>query len=158
MQARYFLADCKRAVLAIGIVLGAGAVAAPAMGANAMDPDAEKVLRSMAAFMGGLGAFSANAEVDNEVIDLSGQKLLLTSTASVLAERPGKLRMTRHGTFANIELIFDGKVVTIHGKKLNAYAQYASFGTIDDAIRTLSFETGFDAPGADLFLPTRILA
>jgi len=120
------------------------------MGADSVAPDADKILRSMSTYLGGLSAFSATADVDNEIIDMAGQKLQLSSSASVLVERPAKLYASRHGAFANLEVIFNGKVVTINGKGLNVYAQFDSPGSIDDAIATLRFETGLDAPGADL--------
>jgi len=148
---RHAAARFGRAVLASGIVLGAVAMAGPAIATDAVDPDADRVLRSMTAFLGGLPAFSAQADVDQEVIDITGQKFQLSSSASVLAQRPDKLYLTRHGAFVDVELIFDGKVVTINGKKLNIYAQFPSAGTIDDAINTTRFETGLDVSAADLF-------
>jgi len=51
---------------------------------------------------------------------------------------------------ANLDFIFDGKTLTLHGKNLNVYAQIEVPGTIDDAIRAYELETGIPAPGADL--------
>ena len=147
---RTLRATAAGAVLAAGVTMGASFVAGPAMGAETVDPDADKILRSMSTYLGGLSTFSATADVDNEIIDMAGQKLQLSSSASVLVERPGKLHATRRGPLADVEVIYDGKVVTINGKGLNVYAQFDSPGTIDDAIATVRFETGLDAPGADL--------
>jgi len=137
-------------VLLVGFALGAGFRVGPAMGGETVDPDADRILQSMSTYLGALTKFSATADVDSEIIDMNGQKLQLSSSASVLVERPNKLYATRRGPVADVEVLFDGKVVTIHGKGLDVYAQFDSPGTIDDAIATLGFETGLDAPGADL--------
>jgi len=56
----------------------------------------------------------------------------------------------RQGPIATAEFIFDGKILTVYGKKSNTYAQINVAGTIDDAIRAFELQTGFPAPGGDL--------
>ena len=138
-------------VLIAGIVL-IGFLSRQAMGADRMDPEADKILRSMSTFLGGLSAFSAKADIDNEIIDLDGQKLQLSSSAGIVLERPGNLYVNRQGAVAHMEFIFDGKVLTLFGRNLNVYFQMDSPGTTDTAIETLHHGIGLDAPGADLFL------
>jgi hypothetical protein len=104
----------------------------------------------MSTYLGGLPAFSANADVDSEVIDLSGQKLQFSSAVAIAAERPGRLYASRQGAVADMEIIFNGKTLTLFGKGLNIYTQIENPGTIDDAINALRDEIGLDAPGADL--------
>ena len=133
--------------LTLGLCLGAG----PAMSAGGMDPAADKILKSMSTYLGGLPAFSASADVDSEVIDLSGQKLQFSSSVAIAAERPGKLYVSRQGAIADMEIIFNGKTLTLNGKGLNVYKQMGSPGTIDDVLDTMQVEMGLDAPGADLF-------
>ena len=49
-------------------------------------------------------------------------------------------------------MTFDGKTISVHGKKANVYGQLESRGpTIDDAVEEVRAATGFDASGADLF-------
>ncbi len=133
--------------LILGLCLGAG----PAMSADGMDPAADKILKSMSTYLGGLPAFSASADVDSEVIDLAGQKLQFSSSVAIAAERPAKLYVSRQGAFADMEIIFNGKTLTLNGKGLNIYKQIESPGTIDEAIDTVQAEIGLDAPGADLW-------
>ncbi len=142
--------------LTLSLCLGAG----PAMGAEGMDPAAERILKTMSAYLGGLPAYSASADVDIEIIDLTGQKLQFSSSVAIAAQRPGKLYVSRKGAFADVEVIFDGKTLTLYGKGLNIYMQIESPGTIDDAINNLQLDIGLDAPGADLFYadPYRILS
>ena len=135
-------------ILALTIVFAAG----PAMSAEGVDPEADKILRSMSDYLNSLGAFSVNADIDSEIIDLNGQKLQLSSVSSVTVERPGKMYVTKKGMIADAEFIFDGKILTVLGKNLNVYVQYESSGAIDNSIHTLEFETGMDMPGADFLL------
>jgi hypothetical protein len=67
--------------------------------------------------------------------------------------RPDKLRVSRTGGFANIEMVFDGKTATILGKDANLYAQAAVPGTIDDLIDQMRDKLQRPVPGADLLLP-----
>jgi hypothetical protein len=122
-----------------------------AASAAEIEKDAKEILRSMSDHLGGLTSFSVDADIDNEVVDLQGQKLHLNSSAELVIERPGNLYIHRKGGAGEVELIFDGKVVTIHGIRRNQYMQIASPGNIDLALQTASIETGIDFPGADLF-------
>jgi len=133
--------------LTLGLCLGVG----PAMSADGMDPDADKILKSMSTYLGGLPAFTVSADVDSEVIDLLGQKLQFSSSVAIAAKRPGKLYMSRQGAIADMEVIFNGKTLTLNGKGLNVYKQIGIPGTIDDALDKMQVEIGLDAPGADLF-------
>ena len=133
--------------LTLGLCLGAG----PAMSADGMDPDADKILKSMSTYLGGLPALTVSADVDSEVINLSGQKLQFSSSVSIAAKRPGKLYVSRQGAIADREIIFNGKTLTLNGKGLNVYKQIGSPGTIDDALDTMRIEIGLDVPAADLF-------
>lgn len=122
-----------------------------AFSADTLSPDADKILRSMAMYMEGLSVFSVNADIDNEIIDLAGQKLQFSSAGNLVFKRPGNLYLNRKGVLANIELIFGGRILTLHGKNHNAFFQIDSPGTIDNAFETIRNKIGFDVPGADLF-------
>ncbi len=140
-----------RTFLAAGFVLALALAAAPmAADADGVDPDADKIPRSMSTHLGGLPAFSMSADIDIEIVNLDGQKLQLSASSAIVVERPGKFHITRKGMIGETEFLFDGKTLTIYVKRINAYAQLNSPGTIDDAIRTFENETGLDAPGADL--------
>lgn len=128
------------AILATGQVLAA----------KSLDPDADKILRSMSGYLSSLVAFSMIADVDNEIISSDGQKLQLSSFETVVMARPGKFHVHRKGMFGDVTFIFDGKTLTVYGKSLNSYFQREVSGTSDDAIRAVEMETGLNAPGADL--------
>ena len=117
----------------------------------AQDPDADKILKSMSSYLGELPALIANADVDTEVLDLSGQKLQFSSSVTISAKRPAKLHVSRRGAIADIEIILNDKTLTLYGKGLNIYNQIENPGSIDDALDKLRDEIGLHAPGADLF-------
>ena len=114
-----------------------------------MDPDAATVLASMSKYLGGLQSFSANYDVDIDTISDDGQKLEFSSSGGITIHRPDKLYATRQGPFADVEIVLDGKKISILGKGLNGYIQFPAT-TIDEAIDAIRDNTGFDAPGADL--------
>jgi hypothetical protein len=136
--------------LVLGIALCISLASGPVLSAEGIDPDTDEILRSMSSYLGGASAFSVNADIDFEVVDRNGQKLQLSSFATTVLKRPEKFHIQRKGMIANAEFIFDGEILTLHGKNLNVYAQIEVPGTIDDAIRSYEMETGIPAPSADL--------
>ena len=135
----------------VGVFLFISLATVPAMSADGIDPDADRILQSMSSYLGGTKAFSMNADIDFEIVAPNGQKLQLSSLATFVMERPAKFHTTRKGMIADAEFIFDGETLTLHGMNLNDYAQIQVSGTIDDAILAYELETGLPAPGADLF-------
>lgn len=136
--------------LASWVVVGLALAAGPAASAGGVDPEADKILKSMSVYLGSLPAFSTNADVDTEIIDLEGQKLQLSSSARIVIERPGKLYVRRQGVVADAELIFDGKTLTVYGEEHKVYFQKENPGTVEDLIEALDAGIGLDAPAADL--------
>jgi hypothetical protein len=149
-KSRFKTIAAWRAVLVAGVFMLISFAAGPVMSAEGIDPEADKILKSMSSYLGGTKAFSMHADIDFEIVAKSGQKLQISSFATVVIKRPDKFHAQRKGMIADAEFIFDGKTLTLHGKKLNVYAQTEVSGTIDDAIRAYEFETGLSAPGADL--------
>jgi len=133
-------------VLAAGIALWLGLAGTSAGAAPGVDPDAERILKSMSSYLGNLPAFSVLGEVDDEVVDLAGQKLQLSSSMSLAVERPSHFHAHRRGPLADVEAIFDGQTLTLNGKRHEVYAQIEAPGTIDQAVAELRTETGLDAP------------
>jgi hypothetical protein len=152
MTRRFMSPIIRRLILAGAVTLIVGLMAVPAMSADKIDPEADKILKSMSDYLGGLSTFSMNADIDNEIIDLAGQKLQLSGGATIIIERSGKLYIHRQGAYADVEIKFNGEVLTVYGKGKNAYLQIKSPGNVDNAFKTLENEIGLDAPGADLLL------
>jgi hypothetical protein len=141
------------------VVIASALTAGAALGAEGIDPKAEGVLKSMSAYMATVKAFSVNTDIDFEILTKEHQKIQFSSFATAVVERPGRLHIERAGEFADSEIYFDGKTLTLYGKNLNVYAQLDAPGTIDDAIRAYEWRTGIPAPGADLLFndPYKVL-
>lgn len=139
-----------RGFRATALVLTLGLAAGATLAAEAVNPDADEILRAMSKFMGDTKAFSVSADISNEIITQDGQKLQFNSSASALVERPSRFYVARHGGFVDAELSYNGKMLTIYGKTVNAYAQKEMAGSIDDALRALEIGLGITLPGGDL--------
>jgi hypothetical protein len=143
---------CRNAVRAIAIGVLLTVVALPAMGAEQLDPEVDKILKAMSSYLTTAKAFSLNADVALEVVLKNGQKVQLCSSQVLLLRRPSEFRIQVKGKVADAEFTFDGKTLTLFGRKRNAYVQRQVTGTIDDAIHKWEYETGISATGADLLL------
>jgi hypothetical protein len=112
-------------------------------GAQAGEAEAKSLLKAMSDYLAAqknisLG-YDANFEVANSgTIDLS---------------RPDKIRATRAAGFANLEMVFDGKTLSMLGKDANLYVQIDAPGTIEHLIDELRDKFHKPLPGADLLLP-----
>jgi hypothetical protein len=104
----------------------------------------------MSSYPGGLAAFSVKADVDDEILDLAGQRLQLSSSASLLVERPNHFHAHRQGPMADMEVVFDGQTLTLHVKRLQIDAQLEAPGTIDEAVTELRAVTCGLPYGRDL--------
>ncbi|WP_258159646.1 DUF2092 domain-containing protein [Rhizobium sp. TH2] len=138
--------------------IGAGCVIAgglffglPAQAQDAIEPEANAILKAMTEHLKSLKEFSVDYDTDHEVVDADGQKLQLSATGMISLSRSSGFLMTRQGPLADMEVIFDGKTITLFGKALNVYGQLDSPGpSIDEAVGEFRTATGLDATGADL--------
>jgi hypothetical protein len=121
--------------------------------ARAESGDAEKLLKAMSDYVAGQKTLSITYDSDIEVITSHLQKIQFTSSGQVQLSRPDQLRATRTGGYRDVEVVFDGKLVTINDKDAKHYVQIAAEGTADHLIDELREGHGVVAPGADLLLP-----
>jgi hypothetical protein len=131
-------------VLTMGIALGTQA--------SAQSGDAEKLLKAMADYVASQKALAVTYDSDIEVITSSLQKIQFTSSGQVQLSRPDKLRATRTGGYRDIEIVYDGKMLTVNNKDAKDYAQIEAPGTAEELIDVLREKHGVVAPGADLLL------
>jgi hypothetical protein len=120
--------------------------------ANAQEDDALKILRAVSDYTGSQSAISISFDSDIEVITPSLEKIQFASSGQLLLNRPDKLRVSRTGGYADVELVFDGKTLTVYGRDAKAFAQLDAPGSIDQLIDKLRTEYSLEAPGADLLL------
>ena len=135
MKASYLgtIPNCLR-LASRGLIL-AGALITASTGAQAeAGDDAKAILKAMSDFMGSQQTIELTFDSDIEVITPELEKLQFTNSGEVLLSRPDKLRAHRKGGYADVEMVFDGKTVSILGKNLNGYAQLEAPGSVDQLL------------------------
>jgi hypothetical protein len=140
-----------RSIVLAGTILTMGVSFMP--NARAENGDADKLLKAMSDYVASQNTLSVTFDSDIEVITSSLQKIQFTSSGQVQLSRPDKLRATRTGGYRDIEIVFDGKMLTVNNKDAKDYAQIDAPGTADKLIDVLRDQYGVVAPGADLLLP-----
>ena len=114
------------------------------------DEKAEALVRSMSDYLAGLSAFSMQVDHTTEIVTHAGEKIEFGARSEVVVDRPDKLRSDRKGELADLSLYYDGKTITIFGRRANMYATKDAPPTLDAAIDFARSELGLEAPGADL--------
>ncbi len=114
------------------------------MTVRADEADARKLLKGMSDYLASKNAF--------EIVTKDEQKLALVSSGSVTLKRPDKISTMRSGGFADVEMSFDGKTLTLLGKNLNVYSQVDVPGTVDNLVDELKTQYNRPLPAADLLL------
>jgi hypothetical protein len=140
-----------RKLLKMAAVLGLMVGLGTPPGAKADEAYAKERLKAMSDYLAAQKALSFAFDTNLEVVTKDQQKLALASSGQAAVNRPDKLRVTRSGGFADVEMLFDGKTLTLLGKNKNLYTQLDAPGTIDQVIDELR-EKFRPLPGADLLL------
>ena len=96
-------------------------------GARADDPG--KILKAMTDYLAGQKSLSAKFDSDIEVVTPELQKIQFTSSGEMKMNRPDKLRIRRTGGYADVELVYDGKTVSLYGNNAKSYVQADLAGT-----------------------------
>ena len=140
------VASLSAAVLALIFGLGTPS------GANADEADAKNLLKTMSDYMAAQKAISFGYDATLEVVTKDDQKLALASSGMVTLNRPDKIRATRSGGFADVEMLFDGKTLTLLGKTANLYTQIDVPGTVEQLVDELKDKYNRPLPAADFLM------
>ena len=120
--------------------------------ARADAQQAKSLLKAMSDYLAAQKAISFDYDTNLEIVSTQQQKIGLASSGTLTLERPDKLHATRKGGFANLEMVFDGKTLTLLGKNANLYAQVDAPGTIDQLVDVLRDKYHRPVPAADLLM------
>jgi len=137
-------------VAAAGLLMAAMVSGMPRAQAQKAPDDSLEILKAMSDYVASQKNISLTYDTDIEVITPEVEKIQFTSSGKVLLSRPDKVRATRTGGYADVEIVFDGKTVSAIGKNVNAYTQFEAAGSIDQLISKLRGTGAIAAPGADL--------
>lgn len=121
-----------------------------ATSARAEDP--AKILKSMTDYLTSQQTLSASFDSSIEAITPELEKIQFASSGQLKLNRPDKLRVRRTGGYADVELVYDGKTVSLYGNNAKTYMQANAPGTIDQLIDVLQSHSGAAMPGTDLLL------
>lgn len=115
-----------------------------------IDPEADRLLRQMSEYLGGLKEFTVRTENTQEIILSTGQKLQYDTPAEASVQRPNKLRAARMGDLNPQEMYYDGEMITLYNPDDKVYATADAPGTLESALDYASMYLGLYAPGGDL--------
>src|SRR3954468_4026780 len=119
---------------------------------QAQEDSAFRILKAMSDYLASQKTISAALDTDIEVITPDLQKIQFASSGQLLLSRPDQIRVSRTGGYADVELLYDGKKLTIYDKYHNVLAQRDVSGSVDQLIDRLRSEAMIEASGADLLL------
>ena len=140
------------ALLRVSTAVASVAMLASATSTGARADDSAALLKGMADYTAAQKSITATFDSDIEVITPELQKIQFTSSGQLKMSRPDKLRVKRTGGYADVELIYDGKTVSLYGNNARAYVQADAPGTIDQLVDAIQARTGGAMPGTDLLL------
>ena len=119
---------------------------------RADEANAKSLLKAMSDYLAAQKAISFDYDSSLEIVSTQAQKVALASSGTLTLSRPDKLHATRTGGFSNVEMVFDGKTLTLLGKNANLYAQFEAPRTIDQLVDVLRDKYHRPVPAADLLL------
>jgi len=136
------------AAFAVAMLVGTAAVRS----ASADETQAKALFKAMTDYMAAQKAIAIDYDSNLEIVSRDHEKFGLASSGTLTIERPDKVHVTRDGGFADVEVGFDGKTLTMLGKNINAYTQVDAPGTVDHLVGVLRDKYHRPVPGADLIM------
>jgi len=140
-----FMQSAKTWVIILAAVLSETA-------AHASEADAKRLLKAMSDYLAAQKAISFDFDSNLEIVSTQQQKVALASSGTLTLMRPDKLHVRRTGGFESVEMVFDGKTLTLLGKNTNKYAQVEAPGTLDQLVDVLRDKYHRPVPAADLLM------
>jgi hypothetical protein len=118
---------------------------------RAVDENAVNALERMGKYLRDLKTFEIKAEVTDEDVLANGLKVQRTSSVSVLASRPNRLRAEVTSDRHQRLFLYDGKSFTLVAERLGYYATVPAPDTIGELIDRLEDRFAIRVPLVDLF-------
>jgi hypothetical protein len=117
---------------------------------EAIEPRAGKVLEKMCAYIGSAKNFTFHAEITEDTVLSSGQKLQFARAADVSVRRPNRFQASVNGDEIGQALYYDGKSITLFEKDKNFYGTIDAPPNIDAALDHAIESFSLTAPLSDL--------
>ena len=116
----------------------------------AIEPRVDKILGEMNDYMSSLKQFSFHTENTTEEVWTTGQKVQFGDDVDVFVRRPDRLRANVTGDKREQEIYYNGKTLTLFGKKMNFYGVLDAPTTIELALDFARETVQLEAPLADI--------
>jgi hypothetical protein len=117
-----------------------------------IDPRADAEMRRMSKYLSGLKSFRFHADSMQELVSTEGEKIQFLADQKIAMRRPNHFRSDREDPLVDATLRYDGKRISVYGKRTGYYATAAAPARFGDAVEDLRVRYGIDAPAADLFV------
>ena len=114
-----------------------------------IEPQADKHLKAMSAYLTGLKAFGFQVEEIFDNVQDDGQKLQFSNRRKYSVQRPNRVAGETEGDTADSRFFYDGKTVTVFDRGHKTYAVENVGGTIDAMLDELHERFGVDQPLSD---------
>jgi hypothetical protein len=115
-----------------------------------IEPKASEILKQMCDYLKGLQQFSCQAEITEDVLLTTGQKIQLGKTVEASVRRPDRMRTESQGDAENRLVVYDGKTITLMDRSKNVYTTITAPPEIDAALNHAIQAFNLRAPLADL--------
>jgi hypothetical protein len=115
-----------------------------------IEPKAMEVLKQMCDYLKNLKQFSVQAEITEDVLLTSGQRIQYARSVEASVRRPDRMRAESVGDTDNRLLVYDGKTFTLLDRTKNFYTTIAAPPDLDAALEHATQAFNLRAPLADL--------
>ncbi len=115
-----------------------------------IEPKAAETLRQMCDYLKNLQQFLVQAEVTEDVLLTSGQRIQYSRSVEASVRRPDRFRADSVGDADNRQLVYDGKTITLLDRNKNFYTTITAPPEIDAALEHSIQAFNLRAPLADL--------
>jgi hypothetical protein len=124
---------------------------APVLGAPNVDQDSLAALERMGAALRARNIFVLSADITDEDVLNSGEKLQFAGTIEIRAKRPDRFKVSIMSDIKDRQIYYDGKQLTVYAPVLGVYGQFAAPATIAQTLRAARDRYDIELPLADLF-------
>ena len=117
-----------------------------------VDPEAEKVLKSLQDYMQTQDTADIEAVITEDEVFNDTHKLQFGGTIKILMRRqPPQLSATTNSDYRNTRAYLNKSTFTVFDEDVNVYAQANAPGTLKEALTHLNAEYSIIQPGSELF-------
>jgi len=115
-----------------------------------IEPKAGEVLKQMCDYLKNLQQFSVQAEITEDVLLTSGQRIQYARGVEASVRRPDRFRAESVGDSDNRQIVYDGKTITLMDRSKNLYTVIPAPPDLDAALEHGIQSFNLRAPLADL--------